>query len=317
MAPSTLQYLLAVIEHGSISRAAESLFVSQPALSRHLARVEQYLGTSLIDRRSRPICLTPQGQRYRDYLQRLEQLDRRLQADLTGMNTQELEVIRLGLTMWRSSEVAPEILSHFLRGSPTSRVYIDEGSNSDLLAGLRSRRLDLCVLNSVRPGRGIQFEKVATEPLVLIGEALSDIAGHSLHGSSQSTSRRTSKAVPRDAIRGLVGDSWLLLLNDQHHLGALGREFFDSIGVSLEKHIESQNILTLARLARAGVGVALAPISVTKSIPDVPTVHIEDDRLIQDLFLSWSSGVPLAGATGDLAQHLREYFVENDYLSAY
>lgn len=313
MAHSTLQYLLAVVEYGSISRAAESLFVSQPALSKHLARVEESLGASLIDRRGRPLRLTPQGQRYRDYLQSSEQLERRLHADLSGIATQDLEVIRLGLTMWRSSEVIPNIMSSFLAASPNSRLYIDEGSNSELLAGLRSRRLDLCVLNSVRPGRGIQFEKVATEPLVLIGESLSEIAEHGLHTSRRSVSGESHRIVPRDAVRTLINDSWLLLLNDQHHLGALGRELFESLGVPLGKYLESQNILTLARLAVSGVGIALVPVSVIESIPPVPTVHIEDDRLKQDLFLAWSSGAPLTGATGNLAYCLKKYFAENDY----
>lgn len=316
MVTSTLQYLLAIVEHGNISRAAESLFISQPALSRHLVRVEKSLGAPLINRNTKPFTLTAQGQRYRDYLQSIEQLNRQLHVDLSGINTQDLEVINLGLTMWRSSEVVPNVIRDFLARYPNARLYIDEGSNSDLLAGLRSRRLDFGILNSVRPGRGIQFEKVATEPLVLIGEALSVVAGQTLSRNTHSAAQEGRRILSREALRTLISDSWLLLMNDQHHLGSLGREFFEGIGLSLGKRIESQNILTLAHMALSGAGIALVPVSVASSIPPVPKVHINDKRFNQNLFLSWSSGVYLSGAAQGLAQFVRNYFAETDYFSA-
>ncbi len=57
----TLRYFLAVCEHGTMSRAAEAMHVTQPALSRQIAALERELGTPLLERHSRSVTPTEQG----------------------------------------------------------------------------------------------------------------------------------------------------------------------------------------------------------------------------------------------------------------
>ena len=57
----TLRYFLAVCEHGTMSRAAEALHVTQPALSRQIAALERELGTPLLERHSRSVTPTEKG----------------------------------------------------------------------------------------------------------------------------------------------------------------------------------------------------------------------------------------------------------------
>src|SRR5690554_1366976 len=62
--PRSLQYLLAIAEHGSFTRAAEVLHVSQPTLSHQIKNLEESLQSQLVDRSARTVRLTDAGEIY-------------------------------------------------------------------------------------------------------------------------------------------------------------------------------------------------------------------------------------------------------------
>ena len=69
-----IQYILAVWQERSISRAAEKCYISQPALSKIVKRVETGLGTAIFDRGSVPLRVTPEGEVFLDYFKRIKEL---------------------------------------------------------------------------------------------------------------------------------------------------------------------------------------------------------------------------------------------------
>ncbi|MEW8564097.1 MAG: LysR family transcriptional regulator, partial [Candidatus Thiodiazotropha sp.] len=76
LCPRSLRYLLAVAEHHSFTRAAETLYVSQPTLSQQIKQLEESLETQLLDRSGRNVHLTDAGEVYISYARRaLGELD--------------------------------------------------------------------------------------------------------------------------------------------------------------------------------------------------------------------------------------------------
>lgn len=73
MLSKCINYFLAVAEHRSFTRAATALYVSQPALSQQIRRLEESLGTQLFDRTGRVTCLTDAGKVYFRYARRAQQ----------------------------------------------------------------------------------------------------------------------------------------------------------------------------------------------------------------------------------------------------
>ena len=73
MLDKSLQYFLALAETRSFTRAAESLFVTQPAFSRKIAELEDTMGCKLFLRNTRPIELTPAGETFLKWALRLSQ----------------------------------------------------------------------------------------------------------------------------------------------------------------------------------------------------------------------------------------------------
>ena len=77
-----LRYFQALVEHGSFSRAAESVFVSQPALSLQIRELEAALGGPLVERESRGVLLTRLGKEVHE--QTLRVLDETLLLETMG-----------------------------------------------------------------------------------------------------------------------------------------------------------------------------------------------------------------------------------------
>ena len=67
-------YVIQIVEHGNLSKAAAHLGISQPALSSGLTALENELGFKIFNRRKVPITFTPEGELYFDYLKRMQVL---------------------------------------------------------------------------------------------------------------------------------------------------------------------------------------------------------------------------------------------------
>ena len=130
------EYFLAIAQAGSISKAAQGLYLSQPALSSSLKRLEEDLGAQLFDRESTPLRLTQAGERYLSYVRENQERERRLRQDLAQMEREPSGTVRIGLNLWRSSLVLPRVLPAFQRRYPHIQVEPLEGSHQELAARL-------------------------------------------------------------------------------------------------------------------------------------------------------------------------------------
>ena len=84
------EYFLTIVKERSISKAAERLYLSQPYLSQYLAKLENTLGVTLLDRSHSPLTLTPAGEVFHAYLERHGYLNRQLVSDLQDLKDKKL-----------------------------------------------------------------------------------------------------------------------------------------------------------------------------------------------------------------------------------
>lgn len=78
------EYFAAIVEAGSLTRAAEQLYISQPSLSQYVKRLEANLGVELFDRSTSPLRLTYTGERYYQYVLQLMKLDEKCPTGIPG-----------------------------------------------------------------------------------------------------------------------------------------------------------------------------------------------------------------------------------------
>ena len=91
------RYVVAIARHRSFSRAAEALYISQPALSRYILNLEHYLNVTLFDRSTNPICLTDAGTCFCVHAERILEEERVLSQELSRYAVCSRMPLRLGI----------------------------------------------------------------------------------------------------------------------------------------------------------------------------------------------------------------------------
>ena len=160
-----LEYFVAVARHRHFGRAAEAVYVTQPALSQQVQRLEAELGLALLRRTSRGVELTPAGE---DLLGRAEAILGEV-AKARGAMDEHAGVMRGTVRVAATTADAlhlPEVLAAFHREHPGVRLALRHASASEVLALLRRGAVDLAVLSLGRePADGLTVTALADEPL--------------------------------------------------------------------------------------------------------------------------------------------------------
>lgn len=143
-----LKHLLAVVEHGTFSLAAEKVNLSQPALSRSIQALETELGLPLLDRGTRRVRLTPYGACVAERARRMRFEEAELQRELKALHGGDAGSLTIGLSPAPASLLLSPFLAHMAAHRPQVRVGVELGSTAALLDMLRAERIDAMVCDA-------------------------------------------------------------------------------------------------------------------------------------------------------------------------
>ncbi len=240
-----LRYFKAVVEHGSFSRAAESVYISQPALSLQIRELEDTLGSPLLERESRGVILTPLGREVHG--QALRVLDETLLLETMGKRFAEGPFrIAVGIV----STLAPYLLAGLLGRlqSASSRIELDilEAPGQELVASLLAGRLDAAILSLPLGLLELVERELFEDRFVLAGRAERLAAFRALGDSAEASDLAQSDIGP------------LLALGEGHCLGdqVLGA---CSMWRPQDVHRGAASLPTLSTLVASGAGLTLLP----------------------------------------------------------
>lgn len=138
-----LNIFAAVARTGSFSAAADQLLLSQPAVSQHVHDLEAGLGTRLCERGRRGVMLTPAGAQLYDYAQAIFRLVAEAENAVTDVANLTAGQLAIGATPGVSVYLLPEPIQEFHSRYPNLSVTVRTGITPEIMADLRSGRLDL------------------------------------------------------------------------------------------------------------------------------------------------------------------------------
>ena len=161
-----LRHFIALAQVGSFSKAAQALFLTQPALSRSIRALEDGFGAPLFDRVGRHIELTPFG---RDRLARARQLvadAEELQAAGLQASDGDAGVLRIGMGSGPGAMLMTPLLMHTAQHRPHLQMAISRAGTALLVQALRERALDALVIDarSLRPAPDLRSELLGELP---------------------------------------------------------------------------------------------------------------------------------------------------------
>ncbi|HKO54113.1 MAG TPA: LysR family transcriptional regulator [Polyangiaceae bacterium] len=137
-----LKTFLVVAREGSITRASECLYLSQPAVSAHIKAIEDTLGLTLFERTPRGMSLTPDGQRLLTRAEQTLAAHRELLEEAARIKGRLTGKLRLGATGSSSSEAVGRLLTRLSERFPELELAIEHGSTREILNGIRAGTLD-------------------------------------------------------------------------------------------------------------------------------------------------------------------------------
>lgn len=141
------RYVCTLAEYGNLTRAAEKLYISQPALSLYITNLEKSLGLSLFDRSGKKIILTYAGERYVEKAKQMLELEQQFNEEVYALVQENSGRLRLGISQRRGSWLIPPVAARYEEGWPAIDLVIKEGNLTDLNEMLKQNELDLIVLN--------------------------------------------------------------------------------------------------------------------------------------------------------------------------
>ena len=141
-----LSTFVTVVSEGSMTAAAEKLFLTQPAVSQQIRNLEEEIGCELLVRGVRKVKPTLQGQLLYDYSKRILQLTQQAQVALQAMSTELVGDIRLGTLNSLGLYLLSPIIGLFLKHNSKLNFKLNYGSTPQLIEDLKKNEIDLAIL---------------------------------------------------------------------------------------------------------------------------------------------------------------------------
>src|SRR6188472_2303403 len=141
-----LRAFAAVARQRSFSRAAEELYVTQPAVSKHVASLEAELGKQLVVRDRKALALTPAGETLADYVLRAEALLANARRAVATRADDEMGTLALAASDTPGTYLLPSLLAHFHARHPSVELDFQVATAAGAMELVRTHRVELAVL---------------------------------------------------------------------------------------------------------------------------------------------------------------------------
>jgi LysR family hydrogen peroxide-inducible transcriptional activator len=234
-----LRHFLKVAEMANFTRAAEAVGLSQPALSRSIARLEEELGQPVLDRQTRQVVLTEAGRLLADRAKQIIALadDTRAQITDDGQTGQ----VRIASIPTIAPYFLPGLLLEFRKACPKATVLVREDTTDRLLHMLSDGEIDIAIMARPIDMKYLQLNDLFEEELLVVLQA-----GHPL---------ADKKVLRPEDIHGLP----FVLLGEAHCLtdnivSFCRQKSFHPVSVE-----RTSQIVTIQELVALGHGISMVP----------------------------------------------------------
>ena len=272
-----LEYFLMVREAGSFTRAAERLYVSQPAVTNAIRSLEEELGIQLFDRSQKLATLTAEGRIFASHVEKIMHGITTTVEEIHALKNLTSGVLMLGLTPLGGMRSIVHQLQAYHLAFPDIQIALREEDTTGLQQALLEDKIDLAIFAAPAGNPALSSLELATEELVICCSRR-----HPLH-------RRNTLA-----LTDLAGEELILLpkscLYRQNIIEAF--EQAESLPRIL---FEAQSVQTIKGLVAAGCGISILPESLVEDDGELATIPLEPPlSLTSSVF--WKTGHHLSHA---------------------
>ncbi|HEY3299108.1 MAG TPA: selenium metabolism-associated LysR family transcriptional regulator [Armatimonadota bacterium] len=250
MPDDRLKTFLAVVRCGSLTRASKELYISQPAVTLQIHKLEREYNSTLFYRRERGVELTPAGKLLYDYAKRIDGIYNEAAEELSALSGSVEGALRVGATLTIGEYVLPPVMGQFKAEYPHVDILLEVENTSRIVEQVASGVLDFGLVEGPFENATIRAEKLADDELVLVCSSRHKFAGTAdvdlesilkepfiLREPGSGTRRVFEDALVKAGIR-LEDLKVLMQLGSTHAIKALVAE---NIGISVLSKCALQN----------------------------------------------------------------------------
>lgn len=259
-----------VANNGNITKAAEELMISQPAISKSIKNLEEQLGGQLFVRTKRGVILTDEGREFYNYIKQAIEFISSAENKFSELINLETGSVKIGISSTLTKNFLMPYLREFHKLYPKIDIQIDTAISSELLQKLKNGLIDIVIFHvrDVDYGKDIEITKCKEiSDCFVVNDSYTDLLNREVSLSEL--------------------NKYPLLLQDQH---SNARRFLDEYskkyGVTLKPNIELASYALVVEFAKIGLGIGyvtkdyipkeienkeLYPINIKEKIP---TRHI-------------------------------------------
>ncbi|MEN0058976.1 MAG: LysR family transcriptional regulator, partial [Bdellovibrio sp.] len=145
-----LTTFVTVVSEGSMTAAADKLYLTQPAVSQQIRNLEEDLGVELLVRGVRQVKATPQGEVLYEYAKRIINLTQQAEIAIKSIGNQMRGQLRIGTLNSLGLHLMSPIVGRLMRHNPDLSLKIDYGLGEELIKGFKKGLYDILILPDVK-----------------------------------------------------------------------------------------------------------------------------------------------------------------------
>ena len=272
-----LEYFLMVREAGSFTRAAERLYVSQPAVTNAIRGLEEELGIQLFDRSQKVAALTAEGRIFASHVEKIMHGISSTVEEIHALKNLSAGVLNLGLTPLGGIDRCAKLLSAYRKACPDIQITLLEDDAARLQQALLEDKLDLAILTAEQEAGSLTYRALPAEELVVC--------------CSRHHAFRRRNII---SLADLVEERLILLdascLFRQHLV-----KLFEQVSCLPQIVFESRHVQTIKSLVAAECGITILPESLCEEDGRLATIPLEPALYLQPKAV-WKTSRPLSHA---------------------
>lgn len=285
-----LEYFQTVARVQHMTQAAEILSISQPALSRSIAKLEEELGVPLFERQGRSIILNHYGELFLKRVNRILKEFQEGKQELKDLLDPGNGVVSLGFLHTLGPEIIPNLIGAFRNNFPKVTFQLNQNNSSSLIKQMELGEFDLCLISPPETKFQIQWVKLWSEELFVIVPV-----GHPLE-------HRESIVLDE------IADEPIISVKKGNALRQITDQLFLEAEIHSKIVFEGEELHTIAGLVASGFGVSLIPAIKDLDPSKIARIPVRWPKCERAIGIAWVEGRYLSPSVKQFKEFVINFF---------
>lgn len=299
------EFIINIAREKSISGAAAKLYMSQPALSLFLTRLETQLGTKLFTRNAIGLQPTYAGECYLRTAEKIVKLCNDFEVELCNINSFHKGRIQVGATVHLGSLVFPLLLPKYKERYPNIEVLITESRSADLERALAHNDIDIALMHIPFHSVDANYKTIFRDPFVVVIARNSPLTQHIYE----------KKGRPYIDLHFFADEKYILAYPSQR-VRQITDVILDKAGITPNITFMTSSVETAMRVASVNIGITLMPQSYISlfTCPNPPYFcQLEESyRAWWTFVAAYPKDSELSAPTAEMVDILQKIYHSND-----